>query len=125
MVTETIHFNEFTNRLNNTRKDLMLLYSEYLLRHSFISQSRLDVTRFVICLNFYSKHGKQGVLWCPPSPGTHGEPVAVCSVDLLILPSELQSLFHLSVFLNLNSNLIFITDVSQSMELHSTQNILF
>lgn len=36
----------------------MLLYSEYLLRHSFISQSRLDVTSFVICLNLYSKHGK-------------------------------------------------------------------
>lgn len=61
----------------------------------------------------------------PPSPGTHGEPVAVCSADLWILPCGLWSLFHLSVFLNLDSKLIFITDVSWSTEIHSTQNILF
>lgn len=61
----------------------------------------------------------------PPSPGTHGEPVAVCSLELWILPSELRSLFLLSVFLHLNSSLRFITDVSQSVEIHSTQNILF
>lgn len=45
----------------------MLFYSEDLLRHSFISQSRLDVTSFVTCLNLYSKRGKQGALQCSPS----------------------------------------------------------
>lgn len=44
----------------------MLFYSEDQLRHSFISQSRLDVTSFVICLDLYSKHGKQGALQCSP-----------------------------------------------------------
>lgn len=52
----------------------------------------------------------------PLSPGTHGEPVAVYSADLWTLSSGLLSLFHLSVFLNLDSKLIFITDYLEAQK---------
>lgn len=129
MVTETIYFNYLANILNRTRKDLMLLYPEELLRYLSISQSRMDVTSFVICLNLISKHSKQPALqWSPlfpvplPPPQTYiGNPQQFAQWVYGFYLVDLQSLLSGSVFLNLSSSLIFITNAIWSMEIHSSK----
>lgn len=105
----------------------MLLYSEYLLRHSFISRSRLDVTSFVIVWT-YTPNMVNKVLFSAllhyflfrPSLSRHTW--RACSslfsgfVDFIQWTMELVP----PVFLNLNSHIH-----NWSMEIHSAQNILF